>query len=213
MNFYALVGRRGAEEVKLIDVNQEAQNDLTARLEPHVTQILRADHVDFAPGYQPTEGEILTIGDYEWPANLEVLMNAADATDLPRLDTNDIEQAQIRGIAAVDWTRNNRATVAVQRIEPRYLLRAEGFRIVVARGRFVRDARPGLEIEDRVDAVYQRATLYVASLPRTQAVLDFTAHLREATIAETRTSCGTGGCQLVMTSTWSISRIRSFAGR
>ena len=62
--------------------------------------------------------------------------------------------------------------IAFQRVESRYVLKREPWRLIFAEGRFVRDERPGLEIAERVDAVLEDDTLYVVSWPKAHSVLD-----------------------------------------
>jgi hypothetical protein len=58
---------------------------------------------------------------------------------------------------------------------------------MLVQGRLVRDDRPGLEIAERLDAVIEGDTLYVAAWAKAHAVLDLSMWIREATLAETET--------------------------
>jgi hypothetical protein len=55
---------------------------------------------------------------------------------------------------------------------------------MIADGRFVRDDRPGLEIAERLDALFERDTLYVVSWPLAHALLNLAEYMRVATLAE-----------------------------
>lgn len=90
----------------------------------------------------------------------------------------------VRGLLGVKWKGAVASRVVVQRVDSRYVLRPEGFRLMLAGRRFTRDQRPGLEIPPRVDAVIEDSTLYVDSWVRAHAVLDLSAYAREATVAE-----------------------------
>lgn len=184
MNFYALAGTRAHPTVLAMTLDSETQSGLTAMLSGLVEQVKAADHVEFDPGYRADQGEIITLSPFELPGALSVLNNAADSAVLPSLDPASIEEVGIRAIAAVEWQGNEPTFIAFQRVEARYVLRREPWRLFFAEGRLVRDERPGLEIAERIDAVLEGETLYVVSWPKAHSVLDLTMWMREATLTE-----------------------------
>jgi len=184
MNFYALAGTRAKRSVLALTLDSDAQEALSSMFEALVRQIRTADHVPFDPGYRAGEGEIIAVSPFEVPAALSSLSSATDAAVLPPLKAEDIETAGVGAIAVVDWKGAEPNFVAFQRIESRYVLKREPWRLMLAQGRFVRDDRPGLEIAERVDGVVEGETLYVASWPKTHSILDLSTWMREATVAE-----------------------------
>ena len=90
----------------------------------------------------------------------------------------------VRGIIGVEWKGDTPNRTVFQRLDSRYVLRRQTRRLMLAGGRFVRDERPGIEITERVDAVLESSTLYISSWVRAHAVLDLSAWVREATMAE-----------------------------
>jgi hypothetical protein len=184
MNFYVLAGTSTNHSVFSLVLDNDAQNALSSMFQPLVDSIRTGEHVSFDPGYRPDEGEIVTVSPYSLPKTLSALQESTDAAALKSLNAEDIDTARIRGIAAVDWNGTQSRLIAFQRIESRYVLKREPWRLMLAKGRFVIDDRPGLEIAERVDAVVEGETLYVASWPRAHSVLDLSFWAREATVAE-----------------------------
>jgi hypothetical protein len=184
MNFYVLAGSRGNPTVLALTLDNEAQDALSGMLTPLINALRTADHVDFDAGYKADEGEIVAVSPYELPAGLSVLLNAADAAALPALDPANIDEVGVRAIAAVEWNGIPPRFIAFQRVESRYVLKREPWRLMFAEGRFVRDQRPGLEIAQRVDAVLEDDMLYVASWPKAHSILDLSMWMREATVYE-----------------------------
>jgi len=184
MNFYALVGSRTNQAVLSITLDSDAQVELSSMFERVLKDISAGDHVTFDPGYRADENEVITVSPYNSPASLSPLLSSEAAAGLPPIRANDIENAQLRAVAAVDWNGTQPRFIALQRLESRYVLKRETWRLMLARGRFVRDDRPGLEIAERIDAVVRDGTLYVVSWPRAHAILDLSAWTREATVSE-----------------------------
>ncbi|HEY7291681.1 MAG TPA: Kiwa anti-phage protein KwaB-like domain-containing protein [Vicinamibacterales bacterium] len=184
MNFYVLAGTRGQPALYALTLDNGAQASLGEMLTPLVEEVKAGDHVEFDAGYRPSEHEIVTLAPYELPAGMSVLMNSADAAALPALTPANLEEVGIRAIAAVEWNGIPPQFIAFQRVEARYVLRREPWRLMFAEGRFVRDDRPGLEIAQRVDAVFEDDTLYVVSWPKAHSILDLSMWIREATVSE-----------------------------
>lgn len=183
MNFYVLAGSRTNPTVLALLLDNEAQSALTSMTTSLVEAVRRGEHVAFEAGYRPDEGEIVTLSPFELQG-LSVLQNATHAAVLPSLNPAAIEETGLRAIAAVEWKGNRPAFIAFQRLESRYVLKRERWRLMFADGRFVRDNRPGLEIAERIDALFEGGTLYAVSWPRAHAILDLTAWMREATVVE-----------------------------
>ncbi|HKF65056.1 MAG TPA: Kiwa anti-phage protein KwaB-like domain-containing protein [Vicinamibacterales bacterium] len=186
MNFYVLAGTRTSPTLLALTLDNEAQTALTVMMTGLVQAIRAGDHVEFEPGYRPGEGEIVTLSSFELSGGLSILGNASDAAVLHAFDPAGVDDVGLRAIAAIEWGGNQPAFIAFQRIEPRYVLKRERWRLMFADGRFVRDERPGLEIAERVDALLEGRTLYAVSWPRAHATLDLTMWMREATVVEMR---------------------------
>jgi len=186
MNFYVLGGTRTSPTLLALTLDNEAQMALTVMMTGLVQTIRTGDHVAFEPGYRPGEGEIVTLSPFELSGGLSVLSNASDAAVLHALNPGGMDDVGLRAIAAIEWDGNQPAFIAFQRIEPRYVLKRERWRLMFADGRFVRDERPALEIAERVDALLEGRTLYAVSWPRAHAILDLTMWMREATVVEMR---------------------------
>jgi len=186
MNFYVLAGTRTTPTLLALTLDKEAQTALTVMMTRLVQTIRTGDHVEFEAGYRPGDGEIVTLSPFELSGGLSPLGNASDAAILHTLDAAGMDDVSLRAIAAIEWKSNQPAFIAFQRIEPRYVLTQERWRLMFADGRFVRDQRPGLEIAERVDALLEGHTLYAASWPRAHAILDLTTWMREATVVEMR---------------------------
>jgi hypothetical protein len=184
MNFYVLAGTRAHPTVLALTIDNEAQSALSAMMTGLVETVRAADHVEFEAGYKADESEIVTLSPFELPGALSSLTNAPDASVLPALDPANIDEVGVRAMAAVEWEGNSPGVIAFQRVESRYVLRRESWRLMFAQGRFVRDDRPGLEIAERVDAILEGDILYVVSWARAHSVLDLTAWMREATVTE-----------------------------
>jgi Kiwa protein KwaB-like len=184
MNFYVLAGTRTNPSVLVLTLDNQSQAALTDMMMGLVETVKAADHVEFEAGYKADEGEVVTLSPFELPDALSALTNATDATVLPPLNPANIDEVGVRAIAAVEWEGNDPDLIAFQRIESRYVLREESWRLMFAQGRFVRDDRPGLEIVERVDAILEDDTLHVVSWARAHSVLDLTAWMREATVTE-----------------------------
>lgn len=184
MNFYVLAGTRANPAVFALTLDNDAQTALTGMISGLVDSIRAADHVEFDAGYRAEQDEVITLAPFELPGSLSVLNNAADSAVLPPLNPASIDEVGVRAIAAVEWDRNAPRFIAFQRVESRYVLKREPWRLMFAEGRFVRDERPGLEIAERVDAVLEDDTLYVVSWPKAHSVLDLTPWMREATVTE-----------------------------
>jgi hypothetical protein len=184
MNFYVLAGTRANPTVLALTLDNEAQSALTAMITGLVEAVRAADHIQFDAGYRADEGEIVTLSPFELTGTLSVLSSAADASVVPSLNAANINEGSVRAIAAVEWVGNEPGFIAFQRIESRYVLKREPWRLMFAEGRFVRDARPGLEIAERVDAVLEDDTLYVVSWPKAHSTLDLSMRVREATVCE-----------------------------
>lgn len=184
MNFYALVGSRRNQSVLNLTLDNDAQAELSSMFERVLEDVSAMDQVKFDPNYRADENEIVTVSPYNLPTSVSPLLSSEDAAALPPLKAEDIENASLRAIAAVEWNGTRPSFVAFQRIESRYVLKRETWRLMLARGRFVRDDRPGLEIAERIDAVVRDATLYVVSWSRAHAILDLSPWTREATISE-----------------------------
>ena len=186
MNFYVLAGTRTSPTLLALTLDNQAQTALTVMVTGLVQTIRTGDHVEFEAGYRPGDGEIVTLSPFELSGGLSILGNASDAAVLHALDPAGMNDVGLRAIAAVEWEGNQPAFIAFQRIEPRYVLKQERWRLMFADGRFVRDERPGLEIAERVDALLEGRTLYAVSWPRAHATLDLTMWMREATVVEMR---------------------------
>lgn len=184
MNFYVLEGSRARALVLSLTLDAESQEALSAMMAGLVEGVQAADHVEFEHGYKSDDGEIVSLSPFELSGALAVLTNAADAAVLPALNAASINEADVRAIAAVEWTGNVPAFIAFQRVESRYVLKKEPWRLMFADGRFVRDERPGLEIAERVDAVLAGNTLDVVSWPKAHSILDLTQWMRQATVGE-----------------------------
>jgi hypothetical protein len=184
MNFYVILGHAASTAVLAVTLDKSAQDDLTAMFNRLATDVVESDHVAFDPGYRADQGEIVTISPYRLPTILVSLESATAAADLPAVTEKDIVDGALRGIAGVEWKGGKAHRTVVQRLESRYVLRPEGRRFFLAGKRFVRDDRAGVEILERVDAVVEGRTLYIASWTRTHAVLDLSNWVREATMAE-----------------------------
>jgi hypothetical protein len=186
MNFYAVIGRTAAATLRAVVLDRSAQDELTATFSSQMEMVRQADRVAFDPSYRADQGEVVSITDYELPSMLGPLASPTSAEDLESLDGNDIEHGNIQGIIGVQWEGRSVGAMAFQKTDSRYVLRRERWRFMLADGRFVRDERPGLEISERIDALFEDETLYVASWPRAHALLTLTAYTREATLAEAR---------------------------
>ena len=184
MNFYALIGHGAKAAVLAVTLDKNAQNDLTAMFKRLADTIVDGDHVAFDPGYRADEGEIVTISLYELPSALSLLGAASIAANLPAVTEADMTAGAVRGVIGVDWKGDTPRRTVFQRLDSRYVLRRQGWRLMLAGGRFVRDERPGIEVAERVDAVLESSTLYISSWNRAHAVLDLSAWVREATMAE-----------------------------
>ncbi len=184
MNFYVLEGSRAKAQVLALTLDADSQEALSAMMAGLVEEVQAADHVEFEHGYKSDDGEVVSLTPFELSGPLAVLTNAADAAVLPALDAESINEADVRAIAAVEWAGNVPAFVAFQRVESRYALRKEPWRLMYADGRFVRDERPGLEIAERVDAVLAGNALDVVSWPKAHSILDLTPWMRQATVGE-----------------------------
>jgi hypothetical protein len=186
MNFYAIIGERRSLSVRPLILDAEAQSSLSSMFGSLIDRILSADEVGFDPRYRPSDDEVVLLSPFELPAVLSVLNNAADANASPRLEASNLDEFDVRALAGVDWNGNQPLRIAFQKIESRFLLRRERWRLMFADGRFVRDRRPGLEIAERVDGVYGGNALHVAYWSNTHYILDLSAWIREATVAEMR---------------------------
>ena len=184
MNFYVLVGQGTKAAVLAVTLDRAAQDDLTAMFKRLSDAIVAGDHVAFDPGYRADEGEIVTISSYELPSGLSLLGSASVAADLPAVTEPDMLDGAVRGVIGVDWKGDIPRRAVFQRLDSRYVLRRQSRRLMLAGGRFVRDDRPGIEVTERVDAVLEGSTLYISSWSRAHAVLDLSAWVREATMAE-----------------------------
>jgi hypothetical protein len=184
MNFYAILGHRPNTSVLTVILDKAAQDDLTAMFKRLTDEIVAGDHVPFDPGYHADQGEIVTISPYTLPAALVSLKSVTAAAGLPALTGRDVVDAAVRGIVGVEWKGGAAHRLVVQRLESRYVLKPESRRFMLAGKRFVRDARAGVEIPERVDAVVEGSTLYISSWIRAHAVLDLSNWARQATVAE-----------------------------
>lgn len=187
MNFFVVSGHGAGIAVLSVTLDKSAQAELTALFTRLADEVVASDHVPFDPGFRADEGEIVTISPYALPAGLASLESASAATSLRAVTAADLESGGVRGILGVAWKSGAAHRMVVQRLEARYLLRPEGRRFMLAGNRFVRDDRSGLEIPERVDAVLENATLYVAAWRRAHSVLDLSSWTREATLAEAET--------------------------
>jgi hypothetical protein len=185
MNFYVLIGHGGKASLLGVTLDKTAQDDLTEMFKRLADPIVDGEHVAFDPGYRADEGEIVTISPYSLPSVLSVLETATVATDLPAVAEADMLDGAVRGLIGVEWKGDAPRRTLFQRLDSSYVLRRQSRRLMLAAGRFVRDDRPGIEIAERVDAVLEGSTLYIASWPRAHAVLDLSAWVRQATMAET----------------------------
>jgi hypothetical protein len=184
MNFYGLVGTRSKQSVLALTLDNDTQEALSSMFDHLADGILTGEQISFDPNYRAADDEIIVISPYAPPPSLSSLFNVASASVLPLLKADDINTAGIRAIAAVDWNGTQPHFVAFQRVESRYLLTQERWRLMFAHGRLVRDDRPGLEIAERIDAVIQNEKLYIVSWPKAHAILDLSMWSREATVAE-----------------------------
>jgi hypothetical protein len=184
MNFYVLIGHGAKAAVLAVTLDKPAQDDLSAMFTPLADAIVDGEHVSFDPGYRADEGEIVTISPYALPSMLSLLGSATVAADLPAVTEADMADGAVRGVVGVDWKGDAPRRIVFQRLDSRYVLRRQRRRLMLAGGRFVRDERPGIEITERVDAVLEGSTLYISSWSRAHAVLDLSAWVREATMAE-----------------------------
>ncbi len=183
MTFYLAIGRDGGHtSILALPLDKVSQEELTEMFERLASTILQRDHRPFDPGYRADEREIVTIAPYELPIAWSALGSAGAAGELEPVREADMRN--IRGLIGVEWAPHKPGRMLFQRIDHRYVLRRQGRRLLLAEGRFVRDERPGLEIADRIDAVLDDSTLYVASWSRAHGLLDLSAWIREATMAE-----------------------------
>ena len=181
---YVLATTRTNPTVLALRLNQETQSALTRIIVSLVETVRSADNVEFEAGCKVDNGEVVTLSPFELTGSLSVLLNGADAAVLPSLNAANINKVGVRAIAAVDWAANKPSFIAFQRVESRYVLKREPWRLFFADGRFVRDERPGFEIAERLDAILEPDTLYVVSWPKAHSILDLTMWMREATVSE-----------------------------
>lgn len=112
MNFYAVGGTHVEPTVFTLNLDKAAQDELTAIFAPIVKATKTADAVPFDPSYRADDGEILTVTPYTLPSGLAPLIDADSVAGLPALNANDVEQAGIRAIAAIEWKGNHPRYVA-----------------------------------------------------------------------------------------------------
>jgi hypothetical protein len=86
-----------------LNLDKPAQAELTAMFTPIVKATKTADTVPFDPSYRADAGEVLTITPYTLPSGLAPLIDADSVAVLPALNANEVEQAGIRAIAAIEW--------------------------------------------------------------------------------------------------------------
>ena len=60
MNFYFLSGRFAGTVISRLTLDKLAQEDLTAMLGSRATEMVTGEHIQFAAGYRPEDGEIVS---------------------------------------------------------------------------------------------------------------------------------------------------------
>jgi hypothetical protein len=68
MNFYAVIGRRSAVQIRTLILDRRAQEELTETFASLSETVRQADQVNFDPSYRADGGEVITISDYQLPS-------------------------------------------------------------------------------------------------------------------------------------------------
>lgn len=176
-DFFALL-RDEKEPVRRIKLTQEVQQSLTSLFAVAGQTLVdpTLEQIPFEGAYRPDEGEVLFIPDFKLPEQVtSALLEPTACEDLK------LTNAVLPNIRAVFTGSPDGKSATFQAFKRTQFLSTKGISIILSGDTFRRLDTPGLNIGERVDALFDSERLYFRSYLDARRALDLAEYYREAT--------------------------------
>jgi hypothetical protein len=152
----AIVKQGGQTRVLRIPLHQALQETLAEdwqrQLEAFTNDI---QEIEFNPGYQPEQHECFVLEDFETPEWLAE-ETSHTARDLEPINQNEALLSSIKGIVGFARSADGADVVLFQNFNRSHVIRPGSF-LFLQNDTYETTNRPGLTLESKLSAVYQRA--------------------------------------------------------
>lgn len=177
MQFFVVLGTR---EIRHLRVNRNVQDELAGKFREESAEYLNdTEAVEFDPGFNPDEGELFRLPEYELPE--ELVRGGLRPHHFPHVEVNMVQPGNVRAIVGVDVADGEIQLAVFKAVSRAQVLGRDGWNLVFFEGNTMnRLTNGGLTIPDRVDAVFRNGTLYFHSLRNASRFLDLAERFREA---------------------------------
>lgn len=176
--FFGLINVEGTLEPFRVQVSRDTQSELASAFLEQKSAFLRdRSPIDYTPGYTLEQDEIFAIPDFDMDKSI---LSAIATPDL----TNDLSDDQVVALAVKALIAGRfsagKHELLFQHIEKRQVLVKKRV-LFWSDGEFVAPKSSGLTVAEKLDAVYERGTLFFTSDHFLRRFLDVSSAYQEAT--------------------------------
>ncbi len=182
----ALTGSRSEPEVRTVPLHGETQPVVEGKFNELLAGFFvdGAEFHDYEPGYKPDGGDLIQVR-YELPDGLSAVQRAVPAA-IPHLSKADLQEEAPRALVGVyHSTRRQNARFVFQAIDRRRFLGVGNrLAVILSAGAFRLESKAGVEIDNRLHAVWEDGHLFFESEFMVRRFLSLDMLFQEATDEE-----------------------------